>query len=408
MPNINKFNQDTSLSTQDKLLGSGNEAGAPTKNYSLSSIMDFFLQKGYTDPNKIALIYNVSTSEGLANGKATSGGFNIDLDSGLTELRISNIDARGVDISGIINEFSGAKVRLGALNFGADNIYAVYTIDSILTSATEAILYLTFTSGIEDSSLLNETTFSITPLGVSSGTGGVGIAISVDEEGVDVTDALRSINYVGTGITATGDGNGNVTVTVNASTSHGDANDGAHISGTTELEYTGSSLTRQYAVIVNNGFTYTLNSASLPSGWTRTGEDVTIPGTFTGTGRITYNVTTTHTADQTHNTKNIHIDVEVYEAWYTGSQTLEPQTFVDNATLQDRGRLTNGETFEFTPVSDGVKEYLIFSIPLTFSTSPTFSISNEHVEPDVISVGGGRYIEYIFPIKRQRTIKIER
>ena len=201
MPNINDYEQDSSLSLGDKLLGSGQEPGTPTRNFSMSSIADFFVSHGLTDPAKTSIIYRYSATSS-DDGRATVPGnssLNLNLDNNLTELRIANTDDAGLDIQHIIVEFVGLRIRIGGITSGTNNRFAIYEITAVDVGDSSTLLSLTYVNGNDDVRILNETYLSISPL-PSAGVGGAFNVAATDADGnkFDITAVNTQDNPVAT------------------------------------------------------------------------------------------------------------------------------------------------------------------------------------------------------------------
>ena len=140
MAKISSYNLDTTVSKNDKVIGT-DSSGSTTKNFKLEDIAGFLNTSSLINVNG-QIIYKFKGSGSPSSGEFTrtggSGNF-----SDVTAFKFSHVNTDNQNIETYLNYFQGLRVMITQTD--DQNNFGLYSIDSI-TNTGEGATFSTFTT----------------------------------------------------------------------------------------------------------------------------------------------------------------------------------------------------------------------------------------------------------------------
>lgn len=437
MAKISTYANDPNVEREDRWIGSDRSNNNATMNFSAGNLGNYFVSSGDADSTKLGISYRYQAPttqnvRGIFN-LTTSSTANIPLNDTLTSIRVSKNDLNGTDQTTILEFVNGGTVRIGAGTFRRVRNYALYSVTNVDSSDNNYVtLSLAFVSGNANATLIFQDTVLITPIGSGSGSGGGGGnafgSVAVAGQTTLVADRITdTLNIVaGGGIVLTTSAVNSVDTLTISSVEHPHTNTFNGTIANRTLAATGEEQTINDITIAHStGFTYTINSVKVPSGWTATVDtsadpdnfNLTIPSTATaGTYLVEVNYTSTETSSSTMHTDVIDFNVILttpptpYYVQSSGSNITGDQTLTSAPWTAVESNVRTGTTLVFTrPTSHTGTYYGGVGILTTGDGSVNIETEASFDEgtsiPDVISTGitPSGYTVYVFPLHLPRT-----
>lgn len=145
MAKISSYNLDTTVSKNDKVIGT-DSGGSTTKNFKLEDIAGFLNTSSLINING-QVVYKLVSSNNLGNGEFNKTGSSNNFSS-VTSFSFAHANSNDQDIETYINYFQGLRVMLTQTD--NQNNFGLYNVDTITNSgegATFSTLAVTFIEG---------------------------------------------------------------------------------------------------------------------------------------------------------------------------------------------------------------------------------------------------------------------
>lgn len=144
MAKISTYNLDTTVSKNDKVIGT-DSAGSATKNFKLEDLAGFLNTSSLINVNG-QLIYQFKNANTPGNGEFTKTGGGVGTFASQTSFEFSHINTNEQNIQTYLNYFEDLRVMLTQTD--NQNNFALYSLDTITDSGSGySTLAVTFIEG---------------------------------------------------------------------------------------------------------------------------------------------------------------------------------------------------------------------------------------------------------------------
>ena len=433
MAKISSYRIDRVVSGNDSWIGSDASSNGATRNFTPDDLSLYYIKNGYVDPGRYSLnyIYQIPNrdNKGVFNFE-TNNTRSVNIDT-LTRIRISKLDNNRVDQSILINYLTGSDIKIITPERSKEANYGIFNITSVTEDgANYFFLDITRNSSTTGASITPGDVVSIVPMGGSGSGGGTAVNAfsSVAVPGQDTLVADRNTDTLtitqGAGILLTTVGSTDTLTISSVEHPHTNTFNGTIANRTliaTGVEQSINDITISHST----GFTYTLNSVKVPSGWTATVNtaadpdnfDLIIPATATaGTYLVEVNYTSIETSSSTMHTDVIDFNVILttpptpYYVQSSAGNITGSQTLTSSPWVEVNSNVRTGTALVFTrPTGHTGTYYGGVGIRTTGDGSVTIDTEASFDEgtsiPDVITTGitPSGYTVYVFPLHLPRT-----
>ncbi|MDA7991590.1 MAG: hypothetical protein MPJ25_00985 [Pirellulales bacterium] len=425
------------LDTLSGLVGVDNSGQQTTVEYGAVQLGEFYASTGFADAAKTTFLFTFSRFMNRTSGDLSIENTNDNTFTPTTstvDIIVSDVDRNGVNIKSQFQFIDGAQVKIGPIgratefivgtvtsvaNFGTDpttetKITLTNPLDLVNTGTRFLdgdVMYISSLSGAGSGGQNNQNAFS-------------NIAVS-GQPTIEADQTSDTLNVAGVGISLTTNAT-NDTLTISTDHPHTNTFNGR----IANFNRIATGIQQQiFDIIISHsaGFTYTINSVKVPTGWTATintgadpdNFDLTIPASaVAGTFGVEVNYTSTETSTSTMHTDVLDFDVILAAPptpYYTLSQVgaiTGAQTLTSSPWVEVNQNVVTGTQVVFVRPS-GVSSGSTYHGGIGIRTSGDGSVNIDTEAsfdegtsvPDVLTsnITPTGYTVYTFPLHLPRT-----